>query len=207
MLSKDKLLAMFRKSNALRRGHFELSSGLHSGHYFQCAQVMQHTKQAGIICKELASRFRHSRPTVVIGPAIGGIIVAHETARHLGLRAVYAERVDAEMALRRGFMLGKKDRVVVVEDAITTGESARKVIELVEAWGAKVVGVGTVVDRSGGKVQFKGYRFVKLFSLAFEAFRPHDCPLCSEHVPLVHPGSAKKGQEGSLLEVRERQRT
>lgn len=200
MLSKDKLLEMFRKSNALRRGHFELSSGLHSGHYFQCAQVLQYTKQASIICKELASRFRASKPTAVIGPAIGGIIVAHETARHLGVRSIYAERVDAEMALRRGFMLTKKDRVVVVEDAITTGESARKVIELVEACGAKVVGVGTVVDRSGGKVKFPGHRFVKLFSLAFETFRHHDCPLCSEHIPLVHPGSAKKGQEGALVE-------
>ena len=199
MLSREKLLSMFRKSNALRRGHFELSSGLHSGHYFQCAQVLQHTKQAAIICRALAARFRTARPTAVIGPAIGGILVAHETARALGVRAVYAERVDAEMALRRGFLLGKKDRVVVVEDAITTGESARKVLELVEACGAKVVGIGTVVDRSGGKVQFKGYRFVKLFSLAFEAFRPSDCPLCSEHVPLIHPGSAKKGQEGRLI--------
>ena len=198
MLSKEQLLSMFRKSNALRRGHFELSSGLHSGHYFQCAQVMQYTKQAAIICRELGRRFRASRPTVVIGPAIGGIVVAYETARHLGVRAVYAERVDAEMALRRGFMLSKKDRVAVVEDAITTGESARKVVELVEACGAKVVGIGTVVDRSGGKVQFKGHRFVKLFSLAFEAFRPSDCPLCSEHVPLIHPGSAKRGQEGRL---------
>ena len=198
MLSKERLLEMFRTSNALRRGHFELSSGLHSGHYFQCAQVLQHPKQAAIICKELARRFRASRPTVVLGPAIGGIIVAYETASQLGVRALYAERVDAEMALRRGFLLGKQDRVIVVEDAVTTGESARKVIELVEACGSKVLGVGTVVDRSGGKVTFPGHRFVKLFSLAFEAFRPHDCPLCSEHVPLVHPGSAKKGQEGRL---------
>ena len=199
MLSKERLLAMFRKSNALRRGHFELSSGLHSGHYFQCAQVLQHPKQAAIICKELARRFRASKPTAVIGPAIGGIIVAYETASQLGVRALYAERVDAEMALRRGFLLGKKDRVVVVEDAITTGESARKVLELVEACGARVAGVGAVVDRSGGKVAFPGHRFVKLFSLAFEAFRPSDCPLCSEHIPLVHPGSAKKGQEGRLI--------
>ncbi|MBI4341609.1 MAG: orotate phosphoribosyltransferase [Candidatus Omnitrophica bacterium] len=198
-MTKERLLEMFRKSNALRRGHFELSSGLHSGHYFQCAQVLQYPKQAGVICKELARRFRASKPTVVIGPSIGGIIVAHETARQLNVRSLYAERVDAEMALRRGFQLGKKDRVVVVEDAVTTGESARKVIELVEACGAKVLGVGTVVDRSGGRVTFPGHRFVKLFSLAFEAFRPSDCPLCSEHVPLVHPGSAKKGQEGRLL--------
>ena len=199
MLTRDRILDIFRKSNALQRGHFELSSGLHSGHYFQCAQVMQHTKQATILCRELASRFRAAKPSAVIGPAIGGIVVAYETARNLGVRGLYAERSEAEMHLRRGFHLGKQDRVVVVEDAITTGESARKVVELVEALGAKVVGVGTVVDRSGGKVRFPGHRFVKLFSLAFEAFRPDTCPLCSEHIPLLHPGSPKRGQAGLLV--------
>lgn len=198
MLTKDQLLTMFRKSNALQRGHFELSSGLHSGHYFQCAQVLQYPKHAAVICRELARRFRSARPSVVIGPAIGGIVVAYETARALGVRTVYAERVDAEMHLRRGFMLHKTDRVLVVEDAITTGESARKVTDLVEAYGARVVGVGTVVDRSDGRVKFPGHRFVHLFALAFETFRPHDCPLCSERVPLLHPGSPKRGQEGRL---------
>ena len=192
MLTRDQLLAMFRKSNALQRGHFELSSGLHSGHYFQCAQVLQHTKQSATICRELARRFRSAKATVVIGPAIGGIVVAHETARALRARAAYAERVDAEMALRRGFIVTKKDRVLIVEDAITTGESARKVAELVEAFGARVVGVGTIVDRSGGKVTFPGYRYVRLFSFAFETFRPHDCPLCSEQIPLSRPGRPKK---------------
>ena len=193
MLTRDQILEMFRKSNALQRGHFELSSGLHSGHYFQCAQVLQHTTQAAKLCQELARRFRSSRPTVVMGPAIGGLIVAYETARALGACAQYSERVDAEMQLRRGFSLTKKDRVLVVEDAITTGESARKVAGLVEAFGAKVVGIGTVVDRSGGKVRFPGRRYARLFSLAFETFNPHDCPLCSEQVPLTRPGRTKKG--------------
>ena len=191
MLTRDQLLDIFRKSNALQRGHFELSSGLHSGHYFQCAQVLQHTDQSAKVCRELARRFRRARPTVVMGPAVGGILVAYETARALGVRAQYAERVDAEMQLRRGFLLSKKDRVLVVEDAITTGESARKVAELVEALGAKVVGIGTIVDRSGGKVRFAGRRYVRLFSFAFETFPPHDCPLCSEQVPLTRPGRPK----------------
>ena len=190
-LSRDQLLSIFRKSHALQRGHFELSSGLHSGHYFQCAQVLQHTRQAATICRELARRFRSAKPTVVIGPAVGGIIVAHETASHLGVRAMYAERVDAEMQLRRGFMLSKKDRVLIVEDTITTGESARKVADLVEALGAKVVGIGTIVDRSGGNVRFPGRRFIKLFALAFETFRPHECPLCSEQIPVTRPGRPK----------------
>ena len=192
MLTRDELLAIFRKSNALMRGHFELSSGLHSGHYFQCAQVFQHTQWAARVCRELAGRFRTTRPTVVVGPATGGIIVAHETARALGVRAMYAERVDAEMQLRRGFSVTKKDRVIVVEDAITTGESARKVAELVEGFGAQVVGIGTIVDRSGGKVKFPGRRYAKLFALAFETFRPDECPLCSENVPLSRPGRPKK---------------
>ena len=193
MLTRDQLLEIFRRSNALQRGHFELSSGLHSGHYFQCAQVLQHTAQASVICQELARRFRPARPSAVIGPAVGGVLVAYETARALRARAMYAERVDAEMQLRRGFLLSKKDRVLIVEDAITTGESARKVAELVEALGAKVVGIGTIVDRSGGKVRFRGRRYIRLFSLAFETFRPHDCPLCSEQVPLTRPGRPKKG--------------
>ncbi len=192
MLTKEQVLAIFRKSNALQRGHFELSSGLHSGHYFQCAQVLQHTTQATRICRELARRFRSARPTVVIGPATGGIIVAYETARALGIRAMYAERVDAEMQLRRGFNVTKKDRILIVEDAITTGESARKVAELVEGLGAKVIGIGTIVDRSGGKVKFRGWRYARLFSLAFETFRPHECPLCSENVPLSRPGRPKR---------------
>ncbi|MBI3321135.1 MAG: orotate phosphoribosyltransferase [Candidatus Omnitrophica bacterium] len=191
MLTKEKLLEMFRKSNALQRGHFELSSGLHSGHYFQCAQVLQSPRQAAAIGRELARRFRAATPTVVIGPAAGGILPAHETARALGARAMYTERVDAEMQLRRGFTVTKKDRALIVEDAITTGESARKVAALVESFGAKVVGIGAIVDRSGGKAKFPGRTFHRLFSLAFETFPPHECPLCSEQIPVTRPGRAK----------------
>ena len=189
MLTRDQLLKMFRESRALLRGHFELSSGLHSGHYFQCAQVMQFPQKAGIIGKEMARRFKSSRPTVVVGPAAGGIIIAYETARQLGVRALYTERVDAEMQLRRGFTVGKHDRVLITEDAITTGESARKVASLVESFGAKVVGIGCIVDRSSGKqTLFPRRKFQRLFALAFETFPPHDCPLCSEGLPVTRPG-------------------
>jgi orotate phosphoribosyltransferase len=193
MLTREQLLAMFRKSSALIRGHFELSSGLHSGHYFQCAQVLQYPKQAAIIGAELARRFRASKPTVVIGPAAGGIVIAYETARQLGARALYSERVDAEMQLRRGFTVTKKDRAIITEDAITTGESARKVASLVERFGAKMVGIGCIVDRSAGNTPlFPGRRFVRLFALAFETFPPHDCPLCSEQIPVTRPGRIPK---------------
>ena len=189
MLTREQLLAIFRHTNALQRGHFELASGLHSGHYFQCAQFLQHPKLAAKLCRDLAARFAPQHPTVVIGPAIGGIIVAYEVARALGVRALYAERVDAEMQLRRGFTVTKKDRVVIAEDVITTGESARKVGDLVEALGANVLGIGVVVDRTGGKMKFRRWKYERLFMLDFEHFKPHDCPLCKERVPLTHPGS------------------
>ena len=188
-MTKDQLLKMFRESRALLRGHFELSSGLHSGHYFQCAQVMQYPQKAAVIGKEMARRFKSTRPTVVVGPAAGGIVIAYETGRQLGVRALYTERVDAEMQLRRGFTVGKHDRVLITEDAITTGESARKVASLVESFGAKVVGIGCIVDRSNGKQRlFQRRKFQRLFALAFETFPPHDCPLCSEGLPVTRPG-------------------
>lgn len=189
MLTRDQLLAIFRKTNALQRGHFELASGLHSGHYFQCAQFLQHPPLAAKVCRELARRFARSRPTVIIGPAIGGIIVAYEVARTLRARALYTERVDAELQLRRGFTVTKQDRVLIVEDVITTGDSARKVGDLVDGLGAKLVGIGVIVDRSGGAVRFRGRRYERLLDLPFEHFKSHDCPLCKEQIPLTHPGS------------------
>ncbi len=193
MLSREQLLAIFRKTKALQRGHFELSSGLHSGHYFQCAHFLQHPRLAAKVCRDLARRFKSKRPTVVIGPAVGGIIVAYEVARSLGVRALYAERVDAEMQLRRGFSVGPRDRALIVEDVITTGESARKVGELVEALGAKVLGVGVIVDRSGGEVRFvHRWKYERLFTLDFGNFTPRQCPLCKERVPITHPGSVRR---------------
>ena len=191
-MTREQLLKIFRTTNALQRGHFELSSGLHSGHYFQCAQFLQHPRLAAKVCKELARRFASKRPTVVVGPAIGGIVVSYEVARVLGARAMYTERVDAEMQLRRGFTVTPKDRVLIVEDVITTGESARKVGEMMDALQAKVVGVGVIVDRAGGSVKFRRWKYERLFVLDFEHFKPHDCPLCKEGLPLIHPGSVRR---------------
>ncbi|HEX9779704.1 MAG TPA: orotate phosphoribosyltransferase [bacterium] len=188
MIPRKKLLDILRGHHALQRGHFELSSGLHSGHYFQCAQLLQHPKIAAQLCQELARRFRTAKPSIVIGPAIGGVLVAYETARALGVRAMYTERVDAEIQLRRGFHLTSEDRVLIVEDTVTTGESARKVADLIEALGAKAVGIAAIVDRSGGRVRFPGRRYTRLLSLTFDSFPPHECPLCSEHIPVTRPG-------------------
>ncbi len=188
-MTRDELLNIFRSTNALMRGHFELSSGLHSGHYFQCAVFLQHPKLAAKVCRELASRFAQARPTVVVGPAIGGIVVAYEVARQLDVRAIFTERIDAEMALRRGFEVHKEDRAVVVEDVITTGESARKVIDLLEAQGVRVVGVGAIMDRSNGRATFsRRIAYETLMQIGFEAFQPSACPLCKEGIPAVRPG-------------------
>ena len=191
-MTREQLVAIFHKTRALQRGHFELASGLHSGHYFQCAQFLQYPNLASKVARQLAQRFASKRPTVVVGPAIGGILIAHEMARALNIRSFYAERVDAEMQLRRGFTVNKHDRVVVVEDVITTGESARKVAELVEGLGAKMIGIGAIVDRSGGSVTFSRWKYERLLVLDFEHFKPHNCPLCKERVPLTHPGGLRR---------------
>ncbi len=191
MMTRDEVLKCFRKCHALQRGHFELSSGLHSGHYFQCAQLLQYPRITSRVCKDLAEYFASTKPTVVVGPATGGIVVAYEVARKLGCRAIYTERIDSEMHLRRGFKVTKEDRVLLVEDAISTGESARKVAALLECFGAKIVGIGTLVDRSGGKVKFPKKKFKSLLTIAFEAFAPDDCPLCGEEIPTTRPGRPK----------------
>jgi orotate phosphoribosyltransferase len=116
------------------------------------------------------------------------VLVSYEVSRILGARSLYVERVDAEMQLRRGFAVSKKDRALIVEDVITTGESARKVGELVEGLGAKVVGVGVIIDRSGGSAKFRRWKYERLLALDFGNFKPHGCPLCKEHLPLVRPG-------------------
>lgn len=191
MMTRDEILKMFRKCHALQRGHFELSSGLHSGHYFQCAQLLQEPRLASRVCRQIADTFRDAKPTVVVGPATGGIIVSYETARSLRCRSIYTERIDSDMHLRRGFKITKEDRVLLVEDAVTTGESARKVASLMKCYGAKVVGLGALLDRSGGKTKFPGVKFHSLLTIAFEAFAPDDCPLCQESIPTTRPGRPK----------------
>ena len=188
-MDRDRLLKIFRQTNALLRGHFELSSGLHSGHYFQCALFLQHPTYASSVCRELAMRFRKHRPHVVVGLAVGGIIVAFEVARHLKARSIFTEREKDTMKFRRGFTLKRGDRVVVVEDVITTGDSVREVLTICRNAGARVMGVGTIVDRSGGRAKFNRVPLDSLISLRMESFKPQQCPLCKEGWPLTKPGS------------------
>jgi orotate phosphoribosyltransferase len=188
MLSQDEVLRIFRETGALLSGHFLLSSGLHSPVYFQCALVFQHPEHAEKLGQELASRFRDGSVDVVVSPAVGGIVVGQEVGRALGVRAIFAERESGQMTLRRGFHIERGERALVVEDVMTTGGSTDDVMEVVEAQGGRVVGVGVVVDRSGEAVPWQ----VPVQSLAqLEAvnYHPEQCPLCRDKVPLVKPGS------------------
>ncbi len=191
MLTEDRIKEIFLKTDAFLTGHFLLSSGLHSPYYLQCAKVLQYPEYAEILCGELAERIKETVPEcdVVIAPAIGGIIVSYETARHLNVRGIFAERVNGKLTLRRGFEIRKGERVVVVEDVVTTGKSTKETIEVVKSKGGIVTAVGSLVDRSGGKVDF-GVPFKTLWRLEVPVYEPQECPLCREgKEPLVKPGS------------------
>jgi len=184
----EDLLDRFRRSGALLEGHFRLSSGLHSSGYLQCALILQHPADAEQLGRAIAERVRRLRPSVVLSPALGGVVIGHEVGRGLGVRAVFVERQDGVMVLRRGFVLSETDRVLVVEDAITTGGSTRETIQAATAAGAQVVGVGSIVDRSGGRARFD-LPFESLLKIDLPTYQPEDCPLCAKGLPVVKPGS------------------
>jgi orotate phosphoribosyltransferase len=187
-LTERETLARYEKRGGLLRGHFRLTSGLHSDVYLQSALVLQHPEDAAALGEALAAAFRDDRVQTVLAPAIGGILVAHEVARALGVRALFTEREGGVMRLRRGFALAPGERCVVVEDVITTGGSTREVLQCVEEHGASVVGVGSIIDRSGGAAAFAVKR-VALATVSATTYPPEDCPLCRAGSQAVKPGS------------------
>lgn len=188
-MNEQEVLKIFQKEKAYLNGHFLLSSGLHSPNYMQCALLFQRPRIAEKLCKELAKQLRGHKIDAVIGPAMGGILVSYEMGRALKVRALFAERVDGSFALRRGFSLKKNEKVLVVEDVITTGKSIYEVIDLVEYLGAKVEAVASIVDRSDGAAVFS-QDFHSLLRIHIRSYRPEDCPICRERrMPLVKPGS------------------
>lgn len=186
------IMKIFKETGALRQGHFVLTSGKHSAQYMQCAQVLQYPWLAAQLGQALARRFAGVEVEAVVGPALGGILVAHEVGRALGVRALFAERQEGEMTLRRGFALQPGEKVLVVEDVITTGGSVQEVLAMVKALGAEPVGVGVLVDRSGGRVDFGGLPLHSLLSMPIAAFPPEECPLCAQGLPWEKPGSKGK---------------
>jgi orotate phosphoribosyltransferase len=187
-MTRDELLDLFRRSGALLDGHFRLTSGLHSSGYLQCALVLQHPESAGSLGAAIAERTRDLRATAVLSPALGGIVIGQEVGRALGVRALFAERQDGQLTLRRGFALSERDRVLVIEDVLTTGGSTKETMEVAKAAGAQVVGAASIVDRSGGKVQFD-VPYAALLDVALPTYEPDKCPLCSQGLPVVKPGS------------------
>lgn len=187
-MSGEDFLRIFEEKEAILRGHFLLSSGLHSDIYVQCALVLQEPELAGKLCGTLAGRFREKEINLVVGPALGGIIVSFEVARYLGVRSIFTERVEGRMCLRRGFRIEKGERVLLVEDVITTGKSLSEVKDVVEEWGGKIEGVGCLVNRSGG-VRLFGKKIESLLSIPLKNYSPPECPLCRKNIPLTKPGS------------------
>ncbi len=190
MLEQREILEIFRETKVLREGHFRLTSGKHSRQYMQCAQVLQYPKFTERLCEDLARRFKGQELHAVVAPAIGGIIIAYEVAKVLGVRALFTEREDGKMTLRRGFDLEDDENVLVVEDVITTGGSVIEVMDAIRERGANICGVGVLVDRSGGRSHF-GVKKEALMTMEIETWEPDDCPLCKEAIPIIRPGSRR----------------
>jgi orotate phosphoribosyltransferase len=187
-MTRDELLTLFRRSGALLDGHFRLSSGLHSTGYLQCALVLQHPHDAEALGSAIADRARDLKATVVLSPALGGVVIGQEVGRALGVRAIFAERQDGALMLRRGFTLSNDDRVLVVEDVLTTGGSTRETMKVAAEAGGRVVGAASIVDRSGGAVRFD-VPFAALLDVSLPTYQPDECPLCAQGLPVVKPGS------------------
>ncbi len=190
MSDQDKVLEVFEKSNALLKGHFLLSSGRHSDIYFEKFQVLQYPAHVETLCQMLAERFEKDKVDLVVGPTTGGIIISYQVGKNLGTRAIFAELENGNRIFKRGFKLAEGERTLVVDDVMTTGGSVKEVVDLVEKHKGKIVGIGLLLDRSGGKIEF-GHRFEALASVTAKTFDPSDCPLCRQDLPLVKPGSRK----------------
>jgi len=186
-MTRDALLDLYRRSGALLEGHFRLTSGLHSPGYLQCALVLQYPQHAEALGRSIADLTRELRPTIVLSPALGGVVIGQEVGRALGVRAIFAERQDGALTLRRGFIIGETDRVLVVEDVVTTGGSTRETMQVARAAGGQVVGAASIVNR-GRDVEL-GVPYVSLVTIDLPTFEPDKCPLCAQGMPVVKPGS------------------
>jgi orotate phosphoribosyltransferase len=187
VITDSAVIELFRASGALLDGHFRLSSGLHSSGYLQCALVLQYPDRAERLGVALGEAARDLGANVVLSPALGGIVIGQEVARALSVRAIFAERQDGTMTLRRGFGLGPGDRVLVVEDVVTTGGSTQETMAVARAFGAQVVGAASIIDR--GEATKLGVPYVSLARVALSTYEPARCPLCRAGIALTKPGS------------------
>ncbi|HEY5653548.1 MAG TPA: orotate phosphoribosyltransferase [Pontiella sp.] len=190
-MQQKEVLKLFEETNALLNGHFELRSGLHSNQFFQCALVLQYPRIAGQLCEALVEKMKEELKDLevdtVIAPAMGGITIGHDVARALGVRFIFVEKEDNELKLRR-FKIKKGERFVIAEDVVTRGGRVQETIDIVKENGGEVVAIGILVNRSGGKAEFKS-PLVSLLDIEPITYDPSECPLCEKGVDLVHPGS------------------
>lgn len=187
-MTKEEAMDILGKTGAILTGHFELSSGLHTEQYIQCALTFQYPKYAAWLARAIADKYRTEMISAVVGPAVGAIVLAHEVAKAVGARAIFTEREQGKMRLRRGFDLTKNDRVLIVEDVVTTGSSIGELIEIVRDHDARLVGIAAIVDRTDQTLGFKD-KFQYLIKSPIKNFSPDKCPLCKEGKPLIRPGS------------------
>ena len=183
---------LLTKTNAIMHGHFLLTSGLHSPHYVEKFNVLQHPEYTEILCKAMAEKFKDENIDTVVGPVTGGILLAHETGKALGTRAIFTERENGKMTFRRGFSLEKGERVLIVEDIVTTGGSIKEVIDVVREFGGIPVAVAMLVDRSNGKVSLDEVPCSALLHMDVETYAPEECPLCKKGMPLTKRGRTGK---------------
>ena len=193
MLKEHEIEEILKKTGAMLKGHFLLSSGKHSDQYFQCAKVLQYPEYCEVLCRELADRIKEKDILdiqAVVAPAIGGILVSYELARALKTRSLFTERENGVMTLRRGFSIDAGEKILVAEDVITTGGSVKEVIDAVKNLGGDVVGVAAIINRSGGKADLS-VPIVALINTDTAVYEPEECPLCKQGLPAVKPGSRK----------------
>ena len=189
-MDSEQILEHFRQTNALLEGHFILSSELHSPNYLQCALALQYPFDAAKFGRAIAEHFTDANIETVASPAIGGLVIGYAVAQALNVRFIWTERQNGEMTLRRGFSVKENERILVVEDVITTGGSTRECIEAIETHGAKVVGAASIIDRSGGAADV-GVSRIALVSLDVPSYKPEDCPMCQQGEIAIKPGSRK----------------
>ena len=182
------LPALLEETGALLRGHFRLSSGLHSPNYVQCAKLLGHPRNARAIGEDLAEKVRGMNAQKIVAPALGGVIIGYTVAQALGIPSIFTERKDGMMSLRRGFQIHKGERVVIVEDVVTTGKSTKETADVVKQIGGVVAGFASILNRSGKANPF-GAPYESLMSLALETYEEAICPLCTANVALDAPGS------------------
>lgn len=187
-MTNQEIIEMLKEAQVLLEGHFLLTSGRHSDKYMQCAKIFQDAKYSVPLCAELAEQYKNDNIELVIGPAIGAIQMSYEVGKQLGVKNIFAERENGVMTLRRGFSIEPGQRVLIVEDVVTTGGSVKEVMEVVKAHGGIIAGIGSIVDRTGGKIDF-GVPYKSAFSMDITSYEAEECPICKTGAPLVKPGS------------------